>query len=186
MTSLQKRTIMTDDVQEILFDDQAIIEKVREIAAQISEDYAGKELVLICILKGAAVFTADLMRRLTLPVTLEFVLASSYGASTISSGKIAVENDREIDISGKHVLLVDTIIDTGKTMDCLFKKFGARNPATLNAVVLLDKKSRRTADITISYIGFEIPDKFVVGYGMDREEKYRNLPYITALKPAAT
>lgn len=174
-----------EDIQEILFDEQTIIEKVQEIAVRISEDYAGKEIVLICILKGAAVFTADLMRRLTLPVTVEFVQAASYGASTTSSKKIAVENDGEIDISGKHVLLVDAIIDTGKTMDCLFKKFGARNPATLNAVVLLDKKSRRTAEITMSYIGFEIPDKFVVGYGMDHGEKYRNLPYITALKPAA-
>jgi hypoxanthine phosphoribosyltransferase len=185
MTSLQKGTIMMDDIQEILFDDQAIAEKVREIAARISADYAGKELVLICILKGAAVFTADLMRQLALPVTVEFIQVASYGTSTISSKIIAVQNDEEIDIAGKHVLLVDTIVDTGTTMDCLFKKFGARHPATLKAVVLLDKKSRRTADITMSYIGFEIPDKFVVGYGMDHGGKYRNLPYITTLKPAA-
>lgn len=174
-----------DDVQEMLFDDQAIAAKVRELAARISKDYAGKELVLICILKGAAVFTADLMRHLTLPVTVEFVQVASYGASTSSSKKIAVANDGEIDISGKHVLLVDAIIDTGRTMDCLFKKFGARNPATLKAVVLLDKMSRRTVDVTISYTGFEIPDTFIVGYGMDHGEKYRNLPYVTALKPAA-
>lgn len=174
---------MTDDVQEILFDEHAIAEKVREIAARISADYAGKELVLICILKGAAVFTADLMQRLTLPVTVEFVQVASYGASTTSSKKIIVKNGEEIDISGRHVLLVDTILDTGTTMDYLFKKFGARHPATLKAVVLLDKKSGRTMDITISYVGFEIPDKFVVGYGMDLGEKYRNLPYIAALKP---
>jgi len=174
-----------DDIQDILFDEQTITDKVREIAARISENYAGKELVLICILKGAAVFTADLMRRLTLRVSVEFVQAASYGASTTSSKNIVVEHGGEIDISGKHVLLVDTIIDTGKTMDCLFKKFEAQNPATLKAVVLLDKKARRTADIMISYSGFEIPDTFVVGYGMDHGEKYRNLPYIAALKPAA-
>ena len=174
-----------DDIQEILFDEHTITDKVRGMAALISADYAGKELVLICILKGAAVLTADLMRHLTLSVTVEFAQTASYGSSIISSNKMAVENCDEIDISGKHVLLVDAIIDTGRTMDCLFTKFAARNPATLNAVVLLDKKSRRTTDITMSYIGFEIPDKFVVGYGMDYGEKYRNLPYIAALKPAA-
>jgi hypoxanthine phosphoribosyltransferase len=178
-------TIMTDDVQKILFDAHAIAEKVREIAARISADYAGREVVLICILKGGVVFTADLMRCLSLPVTVEFVRVASYGVSTTSSKKISLENAVEIDISGRHVLLVDTIIDTGKTIAYLFKKFGARHPATLKAVVLLDKKSRRTTDITISYTGFEIPDKFVVGYGMDQGGKYRNLPYIAALKPDA-
>jgi hypoxanthine phosphoribosyltransferase len=174
-----------DAIQEILFDEQTITDKVREIAARISADYAGRELVLVCILKGAAVLTADLMRHLDLPVMVEFVQATSYGASTTSSKNIAIGNGMEFDITGKHVLLVDTIIDTGKTMDCLFKIFGARNPATLKAAVLLNKKSRRTKDVTISYIGFEISDTFVVGYGMDLGERYRNLPYITALKPAA-
>ncbi len=174
-----------DDVQEILFDARAIAEKVREIAARISADYAGKELVLICILKGAAVFTADLMRRLALPVAVEFVQVASYGVSTTSSKQIVAMHDEEIDVSGRHVLLVDTIIDTGTTMEYLFKKFGARHPATLKAVALLDKKSRRTAAVTISYIGFELPDKFVVGYGMDHGGKYRNLPYIAALRSDA-
>jgi hypoxanthine phosphoribosyltransferase len=182
MTSLQKGTIMIDEVQEILFDDQAITEKVREIAARISADYAGKELVLICILKGAAVFTADLMRSLTLPITVEFVQAASYGASTTASKKITVENDSTIDISGKHALLVDTIIDTGKTMACLFDTFAGRGPVSLKAVALLDKRSRRTANVSVTYCGFEIPDKFVVGYGMDYEEKHRNLPYIAVIK----
>ena len=171
-----------DDVQEILFDGQAITEKVREIAARISADYAGRELVLICVLKAAAVFTADLMRHLTLPVTVEFVQASSYGASTTSSKNISVEMDKEIDIAGKHVLLVDTIIDTGETMACLFDLFAGRGPASLNAVALLNKRSRRTANVLIRYRGFEIPDKFVVGYGMDYGEKHRNLPYIAAIR----
>ncbi len=173
-----------DDIQEILIDDKAIIEKVREIAARISADYAGKELVLICILKGAAVFTADLMRHLSIPVTVEFVQAASYGASMTSSKKISIEKDGEIDISGKHALLVDTIIDTGETMAVLFSTFSGRGPASLKAVTLLDKRSRRTANVSIGYCGFEIPDKFVVGYGMDYEEKHRNLPYIAVIKTA--
>jgi hypoxanthine phosphoribosyltransferase len=171
-----------DDVREILFNDQAITEKVREIAARISADYAGRELVLICILKGAAVFTADLMRHLTVPVTVEFVQAASYGNSTVPSKKIAVEKYGEIDISGKHVLLVDTIIDTGQTMACLFNTFAEREPASLEAVAFLDKRSRRTANVPIGYRGFEIPDKFVAGYGMDYGEKYRNLPFIAVIK----
>ncbi len=174
-----------DAVQEILFDNQAIDEKVREIASRISADYAGKELVLICVLKGAAVFTADLMRHLTLPVTLEFVQAASYGASTTSSNKITIEQPGEIDISGKHVLIVDTIIDTGETMAHLFNTFAGRGPASLKAVALLDKRSRRTANVSITYCGFEIPDKFVAGYGMDYGEKYRNLPYIAVIKSSA-
>jgi hypoxanthine phosphoribosyltransferase len=173
---------MADVQSEILFDEQAITEKVREIAARISHDYAGRQLVLICILKGAAVFTADLMRHLTLPVTVEFVQAASYGASTTSSKKVAVRKCGEIAISGKHVLIVDTIIDTGTTMACLFDMFAKQGPASLEAVVLLDKRSRRTENVSIRYRGFDIPDKFVMGYGMDYGEKQRNLPYIAAIK----
>jgi hypoxanthine phosphoribosyltransferase len=177
-----ERYVQMNDVQEILFDEHAIADKVREIAARISADYAGKELVLICILKGAAVFTADLMRHLALPVTMEFIQTASYGASTTSSKNIAVAKHGEIDISGKHVLLVDAIIDTGETMACLFNAFAKRGPASLKAVVLLDKRSRRTADVSVTYCGFEIPDKFVVGYGMDYGEKHRNLPCIAVIK----
>jgi hypoxanthine phosphoribosyltransferase len=171
-----------NDVQEILIDEHAIGDKVREIAARISADYVGKELVLICILKGAAVFTADLMRHLALPVTMEFIQAASYGASTTSSKNIAVAKHGEIDISGKHVLLVDAIIDTGETMACLFNAISKRGPASINAVALLDKRSRRIANVSVKYCGFEIPDKFVVGYGMDYGEKHRNLPYIAVIK----
>jgi hypoxanthine phosphoribosyltransferase len=171
-----------NDVQEILFDEHTIADKVREIAAQISADYAGEELVLICILKGAAVFTADLMRYLALPVTVEFIQAASYGTSTTSSKNIAVAKCGEINISGKHVLLVDAIIDTGETMACLFNAFAMRGPASLKAVALLDKRSRRTANVSVKYCGFEIPDRFVVGYGMDFGEKHRNLPYIAVIK----
>jgi hypoxanthine phosphoribosyltransferase len=169
------------DIQEILFDEQTIIEKVRELAARISKDYAGKEVVLICILKGAAVFTADLMRHLSVPVMIDYVQAASYGLSRMSSRNIVIKKDIETDISGKHVLLVDTIIDTGDTMDCLVKKMRENGPASLRTVILLDKRSRRLVDVPIDYLGFEIPDKFVVGYGMDCEEKYRNLPSIAVV-----
>jgi len=166
---------------DILFDEQAIENKIAELAAQISRDHAGKELVLICILKGAALFTADLSRLLTIPVTLDFVQASSYGSATVSSRTITIKKDIDIDIRGKHVLLVDGIIDTGDTLMKLLERYKARGPAGIKVVTLLDKHARRTADVPIDYRGFEIPDVFVVGYGMDCGEKYRNLPYIATL-----
>jgi len=170
------------EVPEILIDEAAIAGKVRELAGRISRDYAGKELVLACILKGAAVFTADLMRGITIPVSVEFLQAASYGASTTSSRDIIIKKDIDSDIAGKHVLLVDTIIDTGETMAYLLKKFADRRPASLRAAALLDKRCRRSVYVPIAYIGFEIPDKFVVGYGMDYGERYRNLPAIAELK----
>ena len=170
------------EIQEILFDEQIIAGKVRELAARISHDYAGKELVIIGILKGAVMFTADLMRCISLPATVEFIQATSYGSGTISSRAVAVKKDLNTDIKGKHVLLVDTIIDTGETMDCLMKKFSKKGPASLKAAALLDKRCRRIVEVPVAYRGFEIPDKFVVGYGMDLAEQYRNLPYIAAIK----
>jgi hypoxanthine phosphoribosyltransferase len=173
------------DIQEILFDEQTIIEKVRDLATRISKDYAGKEVVLICILKGAAVFTSDLMRHLSVPVMVDYVQAASYGLSTTSSRNITLKKDIETDISGRHVLLVDTIVDTGETMDCLLKKMREKGPASLKTVVLLDKRSRRLVQVEIDYLGFEIPDKFVVGYGMDCKEQYRNLPSIAVVSKSA-
>lgn len=170
------------EIHEILFDEQAIAGKVRELAARISRDYAGKELVLIGILKGAVIFAADLMRSISLPVTVEFIQAASYGNGTISSRAVAVTREIHAGIKGKHVLLVDTIIDTGETMDCLMKKFLEKGPASLKAVALLDKKCRRTVEVPVAYRGFEVPNTFVVGYGMDHAEKYRNLPYIATVK----
>ncbi len=171
-----------DDPLNILFDEQAIEQKVSELAGQISHDYAGKELVLVCILKGAAIFAADLSRHLTIPVGLDFVHVSSYGSATVSSRTITVKKDIDMDIRGKNVLLVDGIIDTGDTMQYLLEQYRKRGPASIKVAVLLDKHSRRTADVRLDYRGFEIPDEFVVGYGMDCGEKYRNLPYIATLK----
>jgi len=170
------------EIQEILFDEQTIQKKVGELAAQISRDYAGEDLVLVCILKGAVVFTADLMRRISFPVTIDFIHASSYGMSTTAAREIRIKKDIEIDVRGRHVLLVDTIIDTGETLACLFKRFAEKDPASLEAVVLLDKKPRRTVEVRLKYLGFEIPDKFVVGYGVDCAEQYRNLPYVAVIK----
>ena len=175
-----------DDQLNILFDEQAIERKVAELAAQISHDYGGKELVLVCILKGAALFTADLSRHLTIPAALDFVHVSSYGSATVSAGTITVNKDIDMDIRGKHVLLADGIIDTGNTMDFLLKRYRERGPASLKVAVLLDKHSRRTAAVHLDYRGFEIPDEFVVGYGMDCREKHRNLPYIAVLDPLNT
>ncbi len=169
------------EIQEILFDEQAIRKKVGELATQISRDYAGEDLVLVCTLKGAVVFTADLMRRISFPVTVDFIHVSSYGMST-TAREIRIKKDIEIEVRGRHVLLVDTIIDTGETLACLFKRFGEKDPASLEAVVLLDKMPRRTVEVRLKYRGFEIPDKFVVGYGVDFAEQYRNLPYVVAIK----
>jgi hypoxanthine phosphoribosyltransferase len=170
------------EIQEILFDEMAIAGKVRELAERISRDYAGKELVLIGILKGAVMFAADLMRCISVPVTVEFIQAASYGNGTISSRSVTVGKDLNADIKGKHVLLIDTIIDTGETMDYLMRKFREKGPASLKAVTLLDKKCRRIVEVPVAYRGFEVPDKFVVGYGMDHAEQYRNLPYIAIVK----
>jgi len=170
-----------EEIHRILFNEQAIEQRVTELTQDISRDYAGKEVVAICILKGALVFFTDLVRHITVPLTVDFILASSYGSGNVSSRQLTISKDITTDIRGKQVLLIDTIIDTGETMACLYKRFSERGPASLAIVGLLDKKPRRTVEIPITYKGFEIPDLFVVGYGMDYGEQYRNLPYIAVL-----
>lgn len=173
------------EIQEILLNEQDIQAKVDELGARISRDYAGLQLVLISVLRGALVFTADLMRRIPFPVTIDFVHASSYGMGTQSTRKVQIKKEIETDLAGKHVLLVDCIIDTGETMNCLLKRYAEKNPASLKAAVLLDKRSRRTVNVPLDYIGCVIPDKFVVGYGVDCGEQFRNLPYIAVVKTRA-
>ncbi len=170
------------EIKQILFDEETIAAKVEELAKRISEDYAGKDLVLICILKAAAMFTADLMRSITVPAVIEFIQAASYGKSTTSSGNVVIMQDLKKGIANRHILLVDTIIDTGETLHALLKLFSERKPASLNVAVLLDKKCRRIVEVPVAYKGFDIPDEFVVGYGMDRGEQFRSLPYIAALE----
>ncbi len=170
------------EIRKILFDEQTIAKRVRELAAQISNDYTGADIVLIGILKGAVVFMADLMRSLPMPVAVDFVRAASYGKSTEPSRSVVITKDIETDIRGKRVLIVDTVIDTGATLHCILDKMRSKGPASVEAVVLLDKKSRRTVDVPVAYRGFEVPDVFVVGYGVDCAEQYRNLPYLATVK----
>jgi hypoxanthine phosphoribosyltransferase len=170
-----------EETHRILFNEQAIEQRVTELARDISRDYAGKQVVAICILKGALVFFTDLVRCITVPVFVDFIQASSYGSGTVSSRELTITKDISIDIRNRHVLLIDTIIDTGETMAYLYKRFSEQGPASLAIVGLLDKKPRRTVEVPIAYKGFEIPDVFVVGYGMDYGEQHRNLPYIAVV-----
>jgi len=165
-----------------LFDETSIQGKVKELADRISRDYAGTEIVIICVLKAAALFSADLARLLGIPSRIVFVSASSYGNSAVSTGEVVIKNDIEVDISGKHVLIVDTIADSGRTLAVLADHYGKRGPKTLKTAVLLNKQARRTVDVRLDYVGFEVPDLFIVGYGLDYAETYRNLPYLAVIK----
>jgi hypoxanthine phosphoribosyltransferase len=171
---------MEDDI-DILFDERTIQDKVQELAERISRDYAGKELIAVCVLKGAALFTADLVRGITTPVTVDFVQAASYGAAFAATAEVSIEKDIAANIQGRHVLLVDGIVDSGRTLAFLLERYWKRRPASLRVAVLLDKRARRVVPVSIDYTGFTIPDRFVVGYGMDYAQQYRNLPYIAAL-----
>ena len=172
---------LLDDIAEVLVPREAIQAKVLELGQQISDDYRGEELVLIGLLRGAIVFLSDLMRSMDVPVLLDFIGISSYGTST-ESGAVRLVMDLETDIAGRHVLIVEDIVDTGKTLYYLVENLRARQPASLRICALLDKPERRQVPIDIDYVGFEIPDKFVVGYGLDFAEGYRNLPFVGVLK----
>jgi len=172
---------MHNDIAEILVTEEAIKAKVAELGGRISEDYRGRNLLLVGLLRGAIVFLSDLMRAIDIPVQLDFIGISSYGAST-ESGAVRLVMDLETDISGRDVLIVEDIVDTGKTLSYLVENLKARQPASLRLCALLDKPERRKVPITVDYAGFEIPDKFVVGYGLDFAEGYRNLPFVGVLK----
>ena len=172
---------MHDDIAEVLVSEEAIAAKVAELGRRISSDYEGKELVLIGLLRGAIVFLSDLMRAITIPVRLDFIGISSYGFST-ESGAVRMVMDLETDIGGRHVLVIEDIVDTGKTLSYLVENLKARQPASLRVCALLDKPERRLAPVDVDYVGFVIPDKFVVGYGLDFAEGYRNLPFVGVLK----
>ena len=176
---------MMDDIKEILIDKEQIAERVRELGEEISADYKDKEIVMIGVLRGAVVFMADLARSITVPVTLDFMAVSSYGASTSSSGVVRILKDLDEELDGKHVLIVEDIIDSGLTLNYLVDNLKSRRPASVKLCTLLNKPSRRKAPVHVDYNGFTIPDYFVVGYGLDFAEKYRNLPFIGVLKPEA-
>lgn len=174
---------MNDDIRAVLVSEQQLKDKVAQLGAQISQDYAGKDLVLVSILKGAVVFMADLMRAVTIPCSIDFMVVSSYGAGTTTTGLVKIIKDLDSDLSGKDVLIVEDILDTGVTLSKLVPMLKMRNPNSVKICTILDKPSRRKADIQPDYEGFQVPDEFVVGYGLDYDEKYRNLPYVGVLKP---
>ena len=177
------QSIMDQDIDHILVSEEQLKIRVAELGAQISKDYAGKDLLLVSILKGAVVFMADLMRAVSIPCGIDFMVVSSYGgANTSSTGLVKIIKDLDADLSGKDVLIVEDILDTGITL-YLVPMLEMRNPNSVKICTILSKPSRRKADIEPDYCGFAVPDEFVVGYGLDYDEKYRNLSYVGVLKP---
>ena len=168
-------------VGEILVDEETLRSRVAELGAEVSADYRGRDLLLIGVLKGAVFFMADLMRQLTIPCEVDFMAISSYGDSTDSSGIVRILKDLDINIEGRDVLVVEDIIDSGLTLSYLMRNLESREPASLEVCALLTKPERRQIDVPVRYIGFEIPDRFVVGYGLDFAERYRNLPYVAVM-----
>jgi len=174
--------MLQKDIEKILITESEIRDKVKLIGAKISRDYAGKELVMVSVLRGGLVFLADLLRAVTIPVTIDFMAVSSYGSYTESSGVVQLIKDLGEPILGKNVLLVEDIIDTGLTLNYLIQSLKAKQPLTLEVCTLLNKSVRRIVDMELAYKGFDIPDMFVVGYGLDYKQKYRNLPFVGVLK----
>jgi len=167
----------------VLIDEERLRSRVSELGEEISADYAGRDLLLIGVLKGAVFFMADLMRHLTVTCEVDFMAISSYGAATDSSGVVRILKDLDINIAGREVLVVEDIIDSGLTLSYLMRNLEAREPASLQICALLTKPERREIDVPVRYVGFEIPNRFVIGYGLDFAERYRNLPYVGVLDP---
>ena len=176
-------SIFDNDIQEVLFSEEQLKNRVQEIARQITADYQGKEIMLISVLRGSFVFMADLCRAIDLPCTLDFMAVSSYGKGTKSSGQVQITKDLSEDITDRHIIVVEDSLDSGNTLSYLLKILENRHPASIRLCTLLDKPDRRVKPVQVHYSGFTIPDAFVVGYGLDYAEKYRNLPYIGILKP---
>ena len=176
-------SIFDNDIQEVLFSEEQLKNRVQEIARQITADYQGKEIMLFSVLRGSFVFMADLCRAIDLPCTLDFMAVSSYGKGTKSSGQVQITKDLSEDITDRHIIVVEDILDSGNTLSYLLKILENRHPASIRLCTLLDKPDRRVKPVQVHYSGFTIPDAFVVGYGLDYAEKYRNLPYIGILKP---
>ena len=175
--------LLDRDVERVLFSEEELRRRVAEIAAEIDRDYAGKEPLLVSVLRGSFVFMADLVRQIHLPCTVDFMAVSSYGSGTTSSGQVKIVKDLSETIEVKDVIVVEDILDSGNTLSYLLKLLEARRPASIRLCTLLDKPERRTKPVEVQYSGFTIPDEFVVGYGLDYDERYRNLPYIGVLKP---
>ena len=175
---------MINDVEKVLLSEEQLSQKIAELGEEISKDYQGKEIVAICVLKGAILFMADLAMAVKVPMALDFMAVSSYGNGTSTSGTVRILKDLDNSIEGKHVLVVEDIIDSGVTLKYLLKNLKSRKPASIKLCTLLNKPERRRVEVDIDYCGFTVPDYFLVGYGLDYAEKYRNLPFIGILKPA--
>ncbi len=175
---------MIEDVERILFSEETLRVRVGELGAQITADYAGKHPVLVSILRGSYVFMADLTRQIRLPLTVDFIAVSSYGSGTASSGQVEIKKDLSDSIEGRDLILVEDILDSGNTLSYLRQVLQARRPASIRICTLLDKPERRVKPIYADYVGFTVPDAFIIGYGLDYDGKYRNLPYIGVLKPS--
>jgi len=174
---------MQDDVAQVLISEEELRARVRELGHTLARDYAGKNPLIVSVLKGATIFVADLIREMDIPLGIDFIATSSYGNSDTSSGVVRILMDLASSIRGRHVLIVEDIIDSGRTLHYLLSALGTREPASLRLCVLLDKPERREVPVHVDYVGFNIPDYFVVGYGLDFAEKYRNLRFIGVLKP---
>ena len=173
-----------DDIEEILVTSQQIQERLRTLAAEIDRDYADRQVLLVGVLKGAFIVMADLARYLRVPVEFDFMAVSSYGSATQTSGVVRILKDLDLDIAGRHVLVVEDIVDSGLTLNYLMRNLSARGPASLELMTLLSKPDQIRVDLPIRYHGFDVPNVFVVGYGLDYAERYRHLPYVGTLKPA--
>ena len=176
--------MMRNDIQEVLFSEQQLADKVAELGARISADYEGKNPLVVSVLKGSYVFMADLTRKITIPCNVDFMAVSSYGAGTKTTGEVQIIKDIGSMIDGRHLIIVEDSLDSGVKLSFLMKILKARGAASIRLCTLLSKPERRKVDVPVDYLGFEIPDAFVVGYGLDYAEKYRNLPYIGILKPS--
>lgn len=174
---------MHDDILKVLLTQEELREKVKELGRQITQDYQGKNLMIVTVLKGAVVFLADLMREIDVPAEIDFMVVSSYGAGTKSSGVVKIVKDLDVPLKDKDLLIVEDILDSGMTLSYLKELLEGREPRSICIATLLDKPARRKVDLKADYIGYSVPDEFVVGYGLDYDEKYRNLPYIGILKP---
>ena len=173
------------DIQEVIFTEEQLQQRIRELGAEISRDYEGRSVLLIAVLRGAVLFIADLAREITVPVELDFMAVSSYGSATKSSGVVRILKDLDEQIEGRDVIVVEDILDTGLTLKYLLKNLASRIPASLEVITLLSKEGKQRVPISCKYVGFVCPDEFVVGYGLDYVERYRNLPYVGVLKPSA-
>lgn len=178
---MEEERKMSESIR-VLIEEEKLNKRIAELGAEISRDFEGEEVCLICILKGSVFFTCELAKRITVPVALDFMSVSSYGASTVSSGVIEMKKDLDESIENKNVIVIEDIIDTGRTLKYLLEELKKRGPKSLKLCTMLDKPDRRVVDVVTDYTGFEIPDEFVVGYGLDYDQRYRNLPYIGILE----